>query len=302
MDLCKGDVMEKYNKIKGKGFPYIIGETILYNLFIIVLIFLVNSYELSNLLKVTLIVINIYELHYVFLYTSLHYIIEDDKICIKGIWGLKNDVISINSIEGYRRTSGDIKGVNLYGYGKAYFALGKSIIDNVGTAKMYVTSNKDIVYLKTGDISYGISPENCDEFENKLKSLGIKAGTWEYSYKRNINLYKDKKFLFPLIIVTIVIAILTLTPFVMYLYNKLPAKMPLSFDAKFTPVKIGTGKQFAFKQMSYGVLNMALLFCMYYASYFYAKYDKRSAYRFIYVSLVISLLFLFIQARILFTF
>ncbi|WP_315116835.1 PH domain-containing protein [uncultured Clostridium sp.] len=294
--------MESFKQIKGKGLPYIIGETILYNLFIIILIFLIDSYELSNLLKVTLIVINIYELHYMLLYNNLIYIIDEEKICIEGIFGLKKDIIKIDSILGYQRTKGDIKGIKLYGYGKTYFALGKSIIDNLGVAKMYVTSNKDIIYIKTEDMIYGISPEDIDRFEKCLLNKGIKSTTWDYSIKRNGNLHKDKKFLLPLIITTIIIVIVTLTPFVLYLLNKLPAKIPLSFDANFNPVKIGTGKQFAFKQMTYGVLNMALLFCMYYVCYFYAKYDKKSAYKFMYIPLLVALIFLIIQGKILFTF
>lgn len=294
--------MKTYNQIKGKGLPYILGETLFYNLFIIILIFLVNSYELSNLLKVSLIVVNIYEIHYMVLYNTLHYIIEGDKIYIRGIWGFKNDVIKISCIEGYRRAFGDIKGVKLYGYGKNNFALGKSIIDGIGTTRMYVTSSKDIIYLKVGDICYGLSPENSSDFEEELINQGVNAVTWKPSLNRNTNLYKDKKFLFPLIIVTVIISILILNPFILYLYGKLPAEMPLSFDSAFNAVKMGTGKQFAFKQMAYGVLNMALLFCMYYASYFYAKYDKRSAYKIIYIPLISSVLFLFIQFKILITF
>jgi len=71
--------------------------------------------------------------------------------------------------------------------------------------------------------------------------------------------------------------------------------MPLNFDAKFNPIKIGTGKQFAFTQMIYGVLNMALLFCMYYASYFCAKYDRKSAYKYIYLALIVAMIFLIMQ-------
>lgn len=297
-----GDIMESFKQIKGKGLPYIIGETFLYNLFIIILIYLVDSYELSNLLKVTLIVINIYELHYILLYNSLVYIIDDEKICIKGIFGFKKDIIKIDSILGYQRTKGDIKGIKLYGYGKSYFALGKSIIDDIGIARMYVTSNKDIIYIKTEDMAYAISPEDCDRFEECLLNRGIKSTTWEYSIRKNINLHRDKKFLLPLITTSVIILILILTPFVLYLLDKLPAKMPLSFDANFNPVKIGTGKQFAFKQMTYGVLNMALLFCMYYSCYFYAKYDKKSSYRLMYISLLSALIFLVIQGKILFTF
>ncbi|WP_027625056.1 PH domain-containing protein [Clostridium lundense] len=294
--------MEKFKSIKGQGLPYIIGETILYNLFIILMVIVINSYEFSNLFKIAFIVINIYELHYIFMYISLEYNIADEYIQISSIFGLKKEKIFFKDIEGYSQSKGEIKGVKLYGHGKDHFALGKSIIDKIGTAKMYVTCNKNIIYLKTQDITYGISPIDGDKFINILNGKKIKQGSWNYSTNKNINLYKDKKFFIPLIVVAVIIIILTLHPFVLYLYNKLPEKMPLSFDANFNPVKIGTGKQFAFKQMTYGVLNMAILFCMYYASYFYAKYDKKSAYKFIYVSLASSLLFFIMQIKVLLNF
>lgn len=291
--------MESFKPIKGKGLPYIIGETILYNLFIILMVIVVNSYELSNLFKIAFVVINIYEFNYIFTYTSLEYNIIDEYIQIKSIFGLKKEKIYFKDIQGYSKNSGEIKGVKLYGFGKDHFALGKSIIDKIGIAKMYVTSDEHIIYLKTQDMAYGISPIQEDKFINILNSNGIESCSWNYSPNKNINLYKDKKFIIPLIAVTVITIIFTLHPFILYLYNKLPEKMPLSFDARFCPVKIGTGKEFAFKQMSYGVLNMAIIFCMYYASYFYAKYDKKSAYKFIYVSLASSLLFFILQIKIL---
>lgn len=294
--------MEKFKPMKGKGMPYIIGETILYNLFIILMVFLVNSYEFSNLFKMAFVVINIYQFHYIFMYNSLQYNVFDEYIEINSIFGLKKEKIFFKDIQGYCQCSGEIKGVKLYGYGKEHFALGKSIIDKIGTSKMYVTWSENVIYLKTEDITYGISPVDDDKFIVLLNNKGIKSSSWNYSTNKNINLYKDKKFIIPLIVVTIIILILTFHPFVLYLYNNLPEKMPLSFDSNFNPVKIGTGKQFAFKQMSYGILNMAILFCMYYASYFYAKYDKKSAYKFIYVSLGFSLLFFIIQIKTLLTF
>ncbi|WP_125152546.1 PH domain-containing protein [Clostridium rectalis] len=294
--------MQNFKSIKGKGMPYIIMETLLYNGFIVLLLFFINSYELSNLIKVALIVINIYEFHYIFMYMSLKYSIDDKYIYIYNIFGLKEEKISLKEIKGYNKSQGRIKGIKLYGYGKDNFALGKSIIDNIGTTKMYITSNSNIFYLKTEDMVYGLSPENAGEFEEILKNKEIQLKKWEYKFNKNTNFYKDKKFIIPFGIVTLIIIYLTLTPFVLYLYGKLPEQMPLSFNANFEPVKMGTGKQFAFKQMTYGVLNMAILLCMYYSSYFYSKYDKKSAYKFIYVSLIVALLFFIIQGRILVTF
>jgi len=113
------------------------------------------------------------------------------------------------------------------------------------------------------------------------------------------SMYKDKKFKTPLFLTSAIIIIITLNPLILYLTHKLPNIMPLTFDASFKPVTMGTDKQFAFAQMTYGALNMALLFCMYYAAYFCAKYDKKTAYRYLYIALAVAALFLFLQLRIL---
>jgi Protein of unknown function (DUF2679). len=261
-----------------------------------------NSYEISSLLKVVLIVFNIYQIYYLTIYTSLNYSIDNENLYINRTLGIKKVKIPFSEIEGYTKAKGHIRGVKLSGYGKNHFAIGRAIIDKIGIAYMFVTSTDNVIYLKTSDINYGLSPEDFDKFEKELNKKGVSPLTWEYKVNRNIHLHKDKKFLIPLIIVAIVTLIITLNPMVLYLYNKLPSMMPLNFNSQFVAVKFGTGKQFAFKQAIYGVLNMAILFCMYYASYFCAKYDRKSAYKFIYVSLIISLVFLIMQFRILVTF
>ncbi len=289
--------MERYKALKGNSLLYLIMVTLLYNALFIVIIKITNSYELDTFLKAAFVIVNIYQLYYIFLSQTLNYTIDDKNIKITAVWGLKKIVIPTESIQGYNKSSGSIRGVKIYGYGKNTFALCKSIVDKIGLSSMYATSNKNIFYLKTDDISYGISPENYDEFERKLNSLNISLTNWKYSRNKNYNLHKDKKFIIPFILATIVIVVLTINPFILYLTNKLPSIMPLNFDANFMPLKNGNGKQFAFKQMMYGVLNMALLFFMYYASYFYAKYDKKSSYKFIYIVLFISSIFLFMQFK-----
>ena len=44
-------------------------------------------------------------------------------------------------------------------------------------------------------------------------------------------------------------------------------------------------------------LNMGILFCMYYAAHFHAKYDKKSAKTYIYVSLFIAMVFFLMQFK-----
>jgi hypothetical protein len=78
--------------------------------------------------------------------------------------------------------------------------------------------------------------------------------------------------------------------------------MPLSFNAKFQPTIMGTSKDFVFKQLEYGLLNMALVFCMYYAAHLNAKHHKKSAYKYMYFSLAILIVSLIIQQKVLCSF
>lgn len=294
--------MQSYKSVKGSGVFFILGISILYNALLIALLFLVHSYEISIILKITILVFNIYQIFYILICTSLKYFMDDNNIYILSVLGLKNVKIPFNCIQGYQKSSGHIKGVKLSGYGKNHFAIGRAIIEKIGSTYMFVTSTKNIIYLKTEDTNYGLSPENFQEFEKKLNNKNINPIDWEYKVNKNMNLYKDKKFFIPFIIVTVVILILTLNPIVLYFYNKLPSMMPLNFDAQFVAVKFGTARQFAFKNMVYGLLNMAVLFCMYNAAYLCARYDKKSAYKFIYIPLILSSAFLIMQIRILLAF
>lgn len=289
-----------YKPAKGVGLYYILATMILYNLIILLGIIFVESYILVSLFKLFLLVFNIYEVYYILLYASLKYAIDDENVYIKSV--VKKYKISLEDIEGYKVSSGGINGIRLSGFGKNYFALGKSVIKNIGISNMFVTSNKNIIYLKSDNYSYAVSPDACAEFIDTLQNKKIDKLEWEYTLNKDVNLHKDKNFMIPFILVSIIITILTLNPFILYLMDKLPGKMPLNFDSAFMPVDYGKGKQFAFNQMLYGALNMAVLLCMYYASNFYAKYDKKGANKFIYISLFIALAFLLIQVRILLAF
>jgi hypothetical protein len=292
--------MVTYKPTKGIGVFHIIGTMLLCDVLIMIMIFLINSYVISSLMKLFLIIFNVYQVYYILLFTTLRYGIDDENIYILDIF--KKNKIPYENIEGYKINSGNINGIKLSGFCTNFFALGKTFVKKIGTTNMYVTSNKNIVYLKSSNTTFAISPLNYEEFEKAINLKGIQTLEWEYKWNKDVSLHKDKSFMIPFFIVSIIVVILTLNPFVLYLMNKLPQTMPLSFDSSFLPLEIGTGKQFAFSQMVYGVLNMAIQFCMYYASYFYAKYDRKSTKKFIYAALAISTAFLLIQIRILHAF
>lgn len=291
--------MKEYSTLKGKAFYNILFITLLYNAAIIALIYFSKSYIFSSLLKVIAIMFNIYQIYYLFKSVTIKIKVDDQCIIVTASFGIKTFKIPFKDIENYCVLSGKIKGVKLTGYGNDSYAIGKSIIDKIGLVNMYATSNSNIVYIKTADKIYGCSPAEFDSFIETLKEKGIESKNWELPQKKVVHLHKDKNFMILLVLASIIIILLTTIPFILYLMNKLPYTMPLSFDANYIPVKLGTGKQFAFKQMSYGILNMAILFFMYYAAHFYAKYDEKSAYKFIYISFFIALLFFILQLRIL---
>ncbi|MDP4089851.1 MAG: PH domain-containing protein [Bacillota bacterium] len=295
--------MMEYKPIRGNASIYMLLIAILSNLFIAILLKLVNSYLVYSIMIVALVLIDLYYLYYLVMDFTLRYsLADDDHLIVNCFWKLKKVDIDLKEVRGFMCTSSNIHGIKLSGIGNDKFAYGRNIIDKIGTTYMFVSSSKDVIYLKTGDICYAISSAGNENIRAELKKCSVTEGIEEFVETANAELHKDKKFFIPFIVVSLLIVVMILNPFILYLRNRLPGLMPLTFDTSFLPLQEGTGKQFAFKQMTYGVLNMIILFCMYYASYFCAKYDRKTAYRYIYISLVIVLVFLFLQIRILTTF
>lgn len=295
--------MMEYRPIRGSASIYILLIAILSNLFMAILLKLVNSYLVYSIMMIALVVIDIYYLYYFIMDLTLNYrLTQEDQIEISCFWKLRKVNIDLKKVKGFICSDSNIHGIKLSGIGNDKFAYGRNIIDKIGTTYMFVSSNRDVLYLKTEDMCYAISSYGNSRIKEALGRYQISEGIEEYEEMANIELHKDKKFFIPFIIVSVLIVIMILNPFILYLKNRLPGKVPLTFDTSFLPLQWGTGKQFAFKQMTYGVLNMIILFCMYYASYFCAKYDRKTSYRYIYISLLIVLVFLFLQIKILVAF
>ena len=294
--------MKKYLPRHGRGTMTIILMIAAYNAALIALIYLVDSYMISVLLKVSLAAIDIYQLYYLFIRLTMNYVIEDGTLKIVSLLGLKKVMLPFNRIEGYMKFSGNIKGIKLSGFGRTHSAVGRAVIEKIGTTYMYVTSSKDIVYLKTDDINYGLSPDDAAGFIGDLESGGINEISMNYRPSKSVRLYKDKVFTVIVAAASVITITMTVNPIMLYLTDQLPALMPISFSAGYQPVQFGTGKQFAFNQMMFGFMNMAVLLCMYYASHFISKYDRRSAYKFICVPLAVSIIFFAMQLQTFFSF
>lgn len=256
---------------------------------------LMDSYLMLSLIKVVLILCNIFYIYHIGAWFSVKYIIEESKVQITAWGGLKKVTLKVEDIKGFVVEHGKIKGIGLSGISSNKFAIGRIAVKKLGTTRMFVTSNDCIVYLDTDNMNYAISPKDCDGFQRALSEIGIKNISWVKEYNKVHKLYKEKKFIIPLVITSVIVLIITFLPITLYVMNKLPDVMPLAVNSTMTIAKIGTDKQFAFAQMLYGVLNMAVLFCMYYASHFCAKYDEKTAYRYLYVALIVAAVFLYLQ-------
>jgi hypothetical protein len=292
----------KYPPRRGNGQIQLVSFIIAFNAVLIALIFIVDSYTISVLLKASLAALNIYQFYYLFTATTLGYVVGDDSLEIVSLFGLKKVVLPFDQIRGYKRFSGNIRGVRLSGYGKNNAAIERAVIEKIGTTYMYVTSSKDMVYLKTDDMNYGLSPDDAEGFLGELDGHGVHAVSMDYRPSKSVRLFKDKVFTAIFAAASVIIMAMTVNPILLYLTAKLPAIMPLSFNSGYSPVQYGTGKQFAVSQMMYGFLNMAVLLCMYYAAYFISRYDRKSAYKFICVPLVVSAIFFAMQLQTYFSF
>jgi hypothetical protein len=264
-------------------------------------IYLLDSYLMLSLIKVVLVICNIFYLYHIGIWLTVKYEIINNEIIINALGGLKKVNLPLSDIECYTVEKGKIRGISLSGICTNRFAVGRIAVKNLGTTRMFVTGNSNIIYLKTREISYALSPKNSKGFQEALNSAGIEEKSWKNEYNRVNKLYKDKKFIIPLLATSITILFTTFYPMVLYILNELPDVMPLVLNVSREVVEVGTDKQFAFSQMTYGLLNMAVMFCMYYAAHFCAKYDKKAAHRYIYISFLVALIFLYLQMQLIAT-
>lgn len=265
------------------------------NLIGILIIYFIDSYLMLNLTKLVLIICNIFYIYHIGVWLTVQYLISDKEIKIVALGGLKKVIIPIENISSYTTEEGKIKGIGLSGLFSNKFAIGRIAVKGLGTTRMFVTNSSKVIYIETKALNYGISPINPKAFEEKLKALNIPDDIWERTYNVAPRLYRDWKFMVPIAISTASILWITFGPIILYILNLLPNVIPLSLDSMGVVTEMGTDKQFAFSQMTYGILNMAVFFCLYYAAQFCAKYDKKSAYNYIYAATAVAVTFLYLQ-------
>ncbi|MEG2353392.1 MAG: PH domain-containing protein [Clostridium sp.] len=264
---------------------------------------IIDSYALDSILYIIFIAIIAYQLYYMIAVESLKYSINCNGITIIRFLGLKKTFIDKKDIIGYLYKNNKISGIRLSGYNLFNINYGKCFEENIGLCKMFLTSNCNNFYIITKDITYVLSPRQTDEFRAELDIVSKDVGQYrKQSIKGKVELYKDKQFIIPFIVASILCIINTGIPLVLYVLDIIPKAMPLKFNSLLQVSLMGTAKQFASKQIAYGVGSMTLLICMYYAAQFTAKFDKKSSYIYTYVSLAVVAILLMIQLELLYKF
>ncbi|URZ01137.1 PH domain-containing protein [Clostridium felsineum] len=286
---------------KGFSCAIILGITLAMDAAFLILSMFINMYIVLSIIEAFLVFFNIYQLYYIIKSLTLKYSYDEKNFYINWCFGIKN-TIPFREIKAYSISHGEVKGVRLWGYGRNFFALGLFFVNDIGTVNMFATSTKSVIYIKVGSAIYGISPENCEEVKALFVKNKLISETFKFEKEKRVILNKDKHFVILISLIAAIILMVTIVPFVLYLSGLIPAKMPLTFDSNFKPISYGTGREFAFKQMMYGAYNMIIFFCIYYSAYFYSKYSKKIAYRIMYLSFLISVIFLLFQIKIYITY
>lgn len=289
--------MTKFKAKRGQGILELLAYLFLGNALLIILNKIINGYLEKNLIILSSIIYSAICIYYILLDLSLAYEVYEDYIEINCFKGLKKIRINLKDINGFLEQDKVINGFKLSGFGKHKYCFGRCVVHNVGVARMFVTSSKRVIYIHTEEISYGLSPENFCEFKKLIISKGIKEESFKLKINNVRDIIRDKGFYIPFIITSLLILGIILIPSIIYLLGVMPDKMPIDFSAHLVPCTIGGAKDFVGRQIIYGIMNMILLVCIYYASHFCAKYDKKLAERYIYLSLIVALVFLIFQIQ-----
>ncbi|MGG5462635.1 PH domain-containing protein [Clostridium sp. B9] len=284
--------MTKFRARRGHGVFEVMAYFIVGNLLLAILNDIMNGYLERNLVVLAGIIYSTICIYYILLDLSLVYEVNDDYLEINCFNGLKKLRIDFKDVNGFLEQDKFINGFKLSGFGKHKYCFGRCVVHNVGLARMFVTCGKKVIYIHTEEISYGLSPEEFEKFKELIISKGIKEESFDVKVNNVREIIKEKGFYVPFIITAIIILAIILIPVILYLTGYMPDNMPLDFDSHFIPCTFGSAKDFVGRQIVYGIMNMILLVCMYYAGHFCAKYDKKLAKRYIYISLAIALVFL----------
>lgn len=288
--------MKIYKQKPGVGSLYLIIITALINFTLMFISMFIESYMIKLFGVVSLICIDIYQMYYIIISFTTRYIVDEDYITINTFFYLRNIKIAMKDIVEIQHKSDKIDGMVLDGYGMKKFAFGRMYIENIGTTRSYISNFENILIIKTNKGNFAISPIDIDEMCNNIHVEGSKKS----EDRKVIPLYKDKFFLVPFVISSILIIMLMIIPLILGMKdNYALSSMPLSFNEKFEPIKWGTYTQFVVNQISYGLITAGILLCMFFTSSVYSKYDRKSCYKYIYLPLIVSIVLLFMQIQIL---
>lgn len=162
--------MRGYNSYKSGDF-FIMGlTTILLNTIIISIISGKESIA-KDIIAILLMMYNIYKIYFILIYCTVKYYLNEYELMISYFWGIINIKIKIEDVLGYfeRNVPYDYK--MIFGYEFRTIMLGTFTHKILKKCKSYVTNKSNTLFISTKEGYVLISPEEIEEFKNKLNSL-----------------------------------------------------------------------------------------------------------------------------------
>ncbi len=269
----------------------IIAALLLADLILIVLFLNMDSSRIRGMLTFIFLLINAFGLYLIRLIITLKYILTDQELIITGTLNLRKIKIPVSDIESWSRkiTLLDTSGLGL---STARFAIGKGLDNNGDQAELLITSSKKVIYLKTKNGNYGISPEKADEFIAQLKALDIpqQSGSERRYLQQDQN--RSRSNLNQIMLYCILLmAILLLIPVVMYFTGLMPQLV------RTAAVSYMTRKAYLEAVFTRGLIALVVMLVSYGVTILLSAIEGKYYYRIMFIPLIFVIVLLFFEVN-----
>lgn len=142
----------------------------------LVLIFIftsVRGIDFKALLIIFFVIFNSISIYIILFTITMTYSLDEEKMVISGVFGLRRISIPLEEIESYTRSITLLDYKNTIGFNYLRASLGYFRTPEGQKAKLFITNSKKAILLNTKDLLIGISPEEAENFSAQLKKLKV---------------------------------------------------------------------------------------------------------------------------------
>lgn len=267
----------------------IIVSLILLDILFMLLFFTMASSRIRGIIIFLLLLSNLYGAYFLVLVLTLKYMLDEKELVISSAFHFQTKKIPIKEIESWSRriTLLDTVGIT---FSSARFALGKGLDNNGEQAELFITSSKKVIYLRTIQGNFGISPTDADGFITQLKMLEVphKKMT-ERSFLANDE-SKGRNLLNQLTLYCIILtSILLFIPLVIYFTGLMPPLVQISDQTWLSQTA------YLDSVFTRGLIALVMIIFCYAITILLSSIEGKYYYRSMYLPLVLIVIMLFIE-------